>query len=230
MSNLSTIMRSYSGEPDLQLIVDLFDACEKVDRLELSISIAQLQIELTAPEIDRVMLWQDAQGQLIGFEELSISEPIDNNLADVTLWMIVHPAARGGDLESQIMAWAEHRLGEVARERQGQPKLFTWSRSSSIDRITIIKQHGFVEDRHFLFLSRSLSEVIPTPQLPAGFTIRAVNIEREAQAWIDIWILPKLASIRKMLLEPESYINQSGSIDSVPILPMSSIYRPHNRT
>jgi mycothiol synthase len=186
MSNLSTIMRSYSGEPDLQKIVDLFDACEAVDRLELSISIAQLQTELAAPEIDRVMLWQDAQGQLIGFGELSIAEPIEHNLADGTLWMIVHPAARGGDLESQIMVWAEHRLGEVARERQGQPKLFTWSRSSSIDRIAIIKQHGFVEDRHFLFLSRSLSEPIPTPQVPAGFTIRAVNVEREMQAWIDL--------------------------------------------
>jgi hypothetical protein len=87
MSNLSTIMRSYSGKPDLQIIVDLFDACEAVDRLELSISIAQLQTELAAPEIDRVMLWEDAQGQLIGFGELSIAEPIEDNLADGRLWM-----------------------------------------------------------------------------------------------------------------------------------------------
>jgi mycothiol synthase len=189
MSNLSITMRSYSGEPDLQLIVDLFDACEVVDKLDLSISPAQLQLEIEAPGIDRdrdLSLWENDKGQVIGFGELSIAEPIDNNLADGTMWLIVHPAARGGDLESQIMAWAEHRLGEVARERQGQPKLFTWSRSSSIERIAIIKHHGFVEDRHFFFLTQPLTDTITTPQLPEGFSIRAVNLEREAHAWVDL--------------------------------------------
>ena len=182
-------MRPYKGAADLKPLVDLFDACERVDKLELSISTAQLRMEIEAPGVDLdrdLRLWEDAQGQVIGFGELSIAEPIENNLADGTLWMIVHPAARGGDLESQIIAWAEHRMGEVGRERQEQPKLFTWSRDNRIDRIAVIKQHGFVEDRHFLFLTQPLADVISTPQLPEGFTIRAVNLEQEAQAWVDL--------------------------------------------
>jgi mycothiol synthase len=189
MTNSLTIIRSYRGASDLQALVDLFDACEAVDKLDLSISTAQLQLEIEAPGIDLdrdLRLWEDEQGQVIGFGELSIAEPIDNNLADGTLWMIVHPVARGGDLEAQIITWAEHRIGEVAKDRNGQPKLFTWSRDSRIDRITIIKQHGFVEDRHFFFLTQPLTKVIPIPQLPEGFTIRAVNLEREAQAWADL--------------------------------------------
>jgi mycothiol synthase len=97
-------MRSYQGEPDLQLLVDLFDACEKVDKLEVSISPAQLQIEIEAPGVDLdqdLRLWENAQGELIGFGELAIAEPIEDNLADGTLWMIVHPSARGGALDAQ---------------------------------------------------------------------------------------------------------------------------------
>ncbi len=182
-------IRSYRGESDLQPLIDLFDACEQVDKLDLSITPAQLQLEIEAPGVDLdrdLQLWENAKGQVIGFGELSIAEPIEDNLADGTLWAIVHPLARGGNLESQIIAWAEHRLGEVAKERQGQPKLFTWSRDSRIDRIAIIKQHGFVEDRHFFFLTQPLTDTMPKPQLPEGFTIRAVNLEREAQAWADL--------------------------------------------
>jgi mycothiol synthase len=189
MESSSIIMRSYRGESDLQLLVNLFDACEQIDKLDLSISTSQLQLEIEAPGIDLdrdLRLWEDSQGQVIGFGELSIAEPIEDHLADGTLWMIVHPDARGGDLEAQIITWAEHRISEIASERQGQPKLFTWSRDNRIERIAVIKQHGFVEDRHFFFLTQPLTDTISTPQLPKGFTIRAVNLEREAQAWADL--------------------------------------------
>jgi mycothiol synthase len=189
MSNLSIVMRHYNGGTDLQKIVDLFDACERVDKLDLSISPAQLQLEIEVPGVDLdrdLRLWENDVGQVIGFGELSIDEPIENNLADGTLWMIVHPAARGGDLEAQIIAWAEARMGEVGRERNGKPKLFTWSRDSRVERIATLNRHGFVESRQFFFLTRLLNETIPSPQLPEGFTIRAVNLDRDAQAWVDL--------------------------------------------
>jgi mycothiol synthase len=189
MGNSLITSRSYQGESDLQKIVDLFDDCEAVDKLEQSISTTQLQLAVEAPGVDRerdLSLWEDINGQLIGFGELSIAEPIEHNLADGTLWFIVHPAARGGDLESQIVAWAEKWMGEVGKERQGQPKLFTWSRNSRTERIATIEQHGFKESRQFLFLTQALTETIPAPQLPAGFTIRTIDCERDAQAWVDL--------------------------------------------
>jgi mycothiol synthase len=188
MSNSSTKMCSYRGESDLQLIIDLIDACERVDRLESFVSIEQLRSSITNPAIDRerdLGLWE-AQGKLIGFGELSIDEPIPNNVTNGSLWFFVHPIARGGDLEAQIIAWAEHRISEVARERQGQPKLLTWSRDSRIDRIAILKHHGFVEGHQYWFLTQSLQQNIPTSQLPESFIIRAVDGEREAQAWVDL--------------------------------------------
>ena len=131
-------------------------------------------------------LWEDAQGQLIGVSHSWIEEPTGADLADGGLWFIVHPTARGGNIEAKMIALTEERIRAVGQERQAQPKLFTWSLSSQIERIALIEQHGFVESRHFWDLSRSLHEPIPAPQLPAGFTIRAVDRAQEAQAWVDM--------------------------------------------
>jgi mycothiol synthase len=182
-------MRQYKNESDLQLIIDLIDACEAVDRLETFVSIDQLRLSITNPAIDRehdLALWEDAQEKLIGFGKLSIAEPTAENPADGTLWIIVHPAARDGELDSQIIAWAEYRMNEVSKKRQGQPKLFAWCRDSRIDRMAMLEQHGFVEGRQYWFLSQSLNQITPTNQLPESFTIRLVNEETEAQAWVDL--------------------------------------------
>jgi mycothiol synthase len=226
MSNPSIIMRQYQGESDLQLIVDLFDACEKVDRVELSLSIDQLQLALENPIVDPVKdlrLWEDAQGQLIGFSQSWIEEPIGTDLADGGLWFIVHPIARGGDVEAKMIALAESRTREVAQERQGQPKLFTWSLSSQLDRIALIKQHGFVESRHFWNLSRSLHDPIPAPQLPAGFTIRAVDRAQEAQAWVDMYNQAFYGQWNFHPLTVESYQHRLQDPDYLPEIDLVAI-------
>jgi mycothiol synthase len=182
-------MRPFKGECDLQKIVDLFDACEQVDKIDLSISVAQLKIELEDPltnDQEDLMMWENDDQQLIGFGQMWIEEPTEDNTADGRLWFIVHPIARGGDIESQIIAWAEDRLRIVGKERQAQPKLFSWSRSDRVDRTMILKNHDFIEDRYFFHLSRSLSEDISIPALPKGFILRTVQGEQDIQAWVDL--------------------------------------------
>ncbi len=219
-------MRPYKGESDLQLIIDLFDACEAVDRVELSISIEQLRLALENPIVDPVKdwkLWEDAQGQLIGFSRSWIEEPTGADLADGGLWFIVHPIARGGDLEAKMIDVAESRTREVAQERQGKPKLFTWSLSSQIDRIDLIKQHGFVESRHFFDLSRSLHGMISLPQLPAGFTIRSVDPAQEAQAWVDMHNLCFFGQWNFHPLTVESYQHHLKDPDYLPELDLVAV-------
>jgi mycothiol synthase len=189
MKSLLTLMRPYKGESDLQPLIDLFDDCDRVDKLELSVSISQLRRSLAAPSVDRdrdLRCWEDANGKLIGFARVSIEEPTQDNLADGSLWFVVDPIARGNEIEQQAIAWAENRMHEVGRERQGQPKLFTWSRSSQTQHIATIEQHGFVESRQFLYSSQFTTKPIPKPQLPEGFTIRPVNGGQEAQKWVDL--------------------------------------------
>jgi mycothiol synthase len=219
-------IRQYQGESDLQLIIDLIDACEQVDLLESFVSIEQLRSSITNPAIDRerdLGLWEDAQGKLIGFGELSIDEPISDNLTHGSLWFFVHPIARSSGLEAQIIAWAEQQISEIARERQGHPKLLTWSRDSRIDRIAILEDRGFVEGRQFWFLTQSLQRNIPTSQLPEGFSIRAVDGEREAQAWVD---LHNQAFCNAWLYHPvtvESYKHRLQAPDYLPELDLVAV-------
>jgi mycothiol synthase len=222
----NSIMRNYQGESDLQLIVDLFDTCEQVDRVELSSSIDQLRLALTSPTIDPgkdLRLWEDEQGQLIGFSQAWIEEPTETDPADGGLWFIVHPAARGGDIEANMIALAEDRVRAVGQERQAQPKLFTWSLSSQIERIALIKQHGFVESRHFWNLSRSLHDPIPAPQLPAGFTIRSVDLSQDAQAWVDMHNQAFCGQWNFHPLTVESYKHHFQDPDYLPELNLVAI-------
>jgi mycothiol synthase len=226
MSILSSVIRLYKGESDLQLLIDLFDACEAVDRVEFQISIPQLRLALAAPGIDRnrdLMLWEDPKGKLIGFGHLSIAAPIKDNLADGTLFFAIHPLARGSNLETQIIIWAENRLYEIAEERQGKPKLFTWSISTRIEHIAIIKHHGFVESRPFFNLSRSLKSAIIAPQLPEGFTIRSVEGERDAQAWVDLHNLAFLGEWNYHPMTVESFKHLLKRPDYLPELNLVAI-------
>lgn len=113
MNSLSTLMRPYKGESDLQPLIDLFDACDRVDKLELSVSISQLRRSLADPSIDRdrdLRCWEDTDGKLIGFARVSIEEPTQDNLADGSLWLIVDPIARRA---------ASDRLGRKPDARGG---------------------------------------------------------------------------------------------------------------
>jgi mycothiol synthase len=226
MINSSIKIRHYQGESDLQLIVDLFDACEAVDQVELSISIDQLRLILADPIVDPVTdlrLWENEQGQLIGFSQSWIEEPTGADLADGGLWFIVHPTARGGNIEAKMIALTEERIRAVGQERQAQPKLFTWSLSSQIERIALIEQHGFVESRHFWNLSRSLHDPIPAPQLPAGFTIRAVDRSQEAQTWVDMYNQAFYGQWNFHPLTVESYQHRLQDPDYLPEIDLVAI-------
>jgi mycothiol synthase len=226
MGNSLIISRSYQGESDLQKIIDLFDACEAVDRVELSISIDRLRLALEAPIVDPVKdlrLWENTQGELISFSQSWIEQPTEDDLADGGLWFIVHPHARGGDIEAKMIALAESRIREVGQERQAQPKLFTWSLSSQIERIALIKQHGFVESRHFWNLSRSLHDPIPISQLPAGFTIRSVDRAQEAQAWVDMHNRAFFGQWNFHPLTVESYKHRLQDPDYLPEIDLVAI-------
>ena len=218
MSTKLITVRPYRGEADLQLLVDL----------EVSVSTTQLRMEIEAPGVDLdrdLRLWEDAAGKVIGFGGLSIAEPTQNNLAEGTLEITVHPLARDGDLDSQIITWAEKRMHEVGKERQGQPKLLAWCRNSRVDRIAMLEQHGFVEGRQYWYLSQSLTQAIPSSPLPEDFRIRAVDGEREAQAWVDLHNRAFASAWIYHPLTVESYKHRLQNPDYLPELDLVTVDR-----
>ena len=180
--------RCYAGDRDLTAIADLINTCEEVDRLDEGTSVSELQQEFNQPSRDLardICLWEDADGKLIGFAELSISEP--GAVTDGWLWFRVHPEARCGDVEVAAVAWGERRMREVAKERDAQVKLRSWVRAHNSDRISVLTNCGFRVDRYFCRMARSLSEPIAQAQFPEGFTLRLFPGEQDVEAWVEMF-------------------------------------------
>lgn len=186
MANLSA--RCYGGERDLDAIAHLINTCEELDRLDEGTSISELQQEFNAPSLDVVRdmrLWEDAEGKLIGFAQLSVSEP--GEVIDGWLWFRVHPEARGGDVEAAAIAWGEVRMREVSVMRSSPVKLRSSVRAEDGDRISVLTSCGFKVDRYFFRMARSLSEPIPEPHFPEGFALRQFPGEQDAAAWVEMF-------------------------------------------
>lgn len=180
-------MRPYAGETDLQAIAHLINTCEAVDRLEEGTSVEELRAEFDSPLLDKgrdICLWEDDSGKLIGFAKLSIPE--SGEAIEGWLWFRVHPDARGGDLERQIFAWAEKRMGEVGSDRNVRVKLRLWQRADRSDAIALLESAGFTGDRYFCRMQRSLAEPIPEPQFPEGFALRPGG-HQDAEAWVQMF-------------------------------------------
>lgn len=185
MTTLTT--RPYAGEMDLEAIAELINACEAIDRLEEGTSMAELRQEINAPSVDRtrdLCLWED-NDRLVAFGQLWIPESGD--ILDSFLWFRVHPTARGGDLEVEIVAWGEQRMREVAQERGVAVKLRSGTRETDRDRITLLESLGYICDRYFFRMGRSLVEPIPEPYFPPKYTLRSGAQRRDPNAWVKMY-------------------------------------------
>lgn len=189
-------MRSYGGETDLQAIADLLNACEVVDQFDNWTSISELRQDFDEPGLDKardIRLWEDAQGNLIGYSGMWI--PPAGEALDGFLGFSVHPEARGGTLERQMIAWGEQRMREVASERGVSVKLRCGTRDDKSDRITLLESCGFTADRYFLRMARglkaeaerSLFQPIPEPKFPEGFALRQLQGEQDVEAWVEMF-------------------------------------------
>lgn len=196
-------VRPYSGETDLQPIADLLNLCETVDRDDAYHTAAGLQLELTDPTCDPsrdVRLWHNANGQLIAFGQIGLPSKFVDSINGY-LWFRVHPNERNQGLEREIIAWGEARLRDVAQERAAQERttqervtqgnqlpavLRVTCRDSQPDRIALYETSGFVYERCFFRMGRSLTEPIPQPQLPAGFMVKSGQ-ETNSNEWVNLY-------------------------------------------
>src|SRR5688572_17144833 len=108
----------YTGEADLEAIVDLINACDEVDKFEENQSVDSFRVWFDHPQRDKerdVRLWRDEAGELRAMGMLMF--PPDEHEAAGHLYWQVHPQARGSGLEDELITWAEDLTREVAKER-----------------------------------------------------------------------------------------------------------------
>lgn len=189
MFTLSSLLsRHYVDERDLSNMVELINLCATVDYPELKTSVDELRRSLADPDVDLsqdLRLWYEGE-QLLGFGRLRTSPATPDSEDSSHLWFQVHPAARHLGLEMNILAWGEQRIEQIELARQNRIKLRTGARESEPERIAFLQAQGFVAERYFYRMGRSLLEPIPLPQFPTGFSLRSVE-EQDAVLWVEMF-------------------------------------------
>jgi ribosomal protein S18 acetylase RimI-like enzyme len=121
--------------------------------------------------VDKVGLWEDANGRLVGFVWY-----------DGAVVLQVHPRLRGsGVLEEPMLAWATRRERETAHARDGNAELVAYVDEGDAAYTALFQRHGFERGEwNMVRMRRGLDDAIPAPSPPVGATIRPVR-EEEAE-------------------------------------------------
>ncbi len=221
---ITLTMRPYAGEADLEAIASLINSCEAIDQVDEGTSVSELRQEFDDPSVDKardIRVWENVDGQLVGLGQLWIPESGEE--IDGFLWFRVLPTARGGDLEKQIVAWAQGRMREVERERGVQIKLRSGTRADKSNHIALLEGCGFTADRYFFSMARSLAEPIPEPQLPQGFTLRHSEGEQDTEAWVEMFNQSFIDHWNHHDLTVESYRHWRSDPDYRPELDLIAV-------
>ena len=132
------------------------------------------------PELDprsEVRLWQDRDGNLLGFAWLEEPDGVV---------MQVRPDLRGaGILEEPMLVWASERLADPGRNPGGE----IWTRALDTDRglVDLLGSLGFERDPfHALKMLRDLGSALPEAPSPAGWTVREVDGEGEWEERVEV--------------------------------------------
>lgn len=166
-----TSSRMYQDKRDFQVMVDLLSAVRPREHLH-DFPIKMDIEENLASEIVRAntRLWFDGE-QPIGW---AFVDEFSN-----LWWEVQLPYEEL--LGSEIVAWGEACVRKMTAGEAAT--LDTSCREDYASRIVFLKQHGFQQtDTTTIRMVRDLSQPIPEPALPAGFTIRPLAGTQEAGA------------------------------------------------
>lgn len=123
--------------------------------------------------VEAALLWEDADGQLVGFVWCDDGEVV----------LQVHPDWRGrGVLEEPMLAWATQRTEERAHAEADAVALATFVDETDTAYTTLFEQRGFARGPwQMVRMRRDLAASIPLSTPPPGTTLRAVRTEDFAE-------------------------------------------------
>jgi mycothiol synthase len=165
--------RPFEGDHDLQAMNDLV-SCRPPQRMMAFPSIVDLQeISGTQEGQEAFHLWHSGEklaafaylsGDFLAFEVLS-GEPFE-------------------PLAEHILGWAVEQL---AATDEPPESIFTGCREEDTPRTGFLQQRGFTADPvRTIHFTRSLTDPIPAPVLPEGFSIRPLAGDTEVDAWLAV--------------------------------------------
>lgn len=180
----------YAGEADLEAIASLINVCRIADDVDIRTSVTDVREDYDSPRFDisrDLRLWRDAANELVAIAEFWHTPHADQTEVLGSLYFDIHPHVRGQGLENAVMDWAEQRLRETGQELSLPLVLQTGCRDKLTEHRALLARFGFVPERYFFQLKRSLQEKIVVPSLPTSWKIRTVDAERDAEVWVEMF-------------------------------------------
>ena len=171
---------------DLVPVCDLLNLCTAIDNLDDHYSVEQLKQRFEMPTLDRFndqCVWEDAEGRLVGFAQVW-SLPSDSRL-DGFFYFRVHPDVRGTGIEEEIIKWAIRRTQEAGQQYGLKGVLMGRVFDHESYSRDIFERHTFQIMRYGFRMARPLSEPIPEPTFPKGYTLRHAEGEEDIEPWVD---------------------------------------------
>lgn len=168
--------RPYTGLSDLLRMEQFLAACTAAGSpysyWHLGDLLWSMTYSPTINPVDQALLWEDADGQLVGFVWCDDGEIV----------LQVHPRWRGsGVLEEPMFTWAAQHTRERAQCAQaetGTVALATFVDETDVAYTTLLQRHGFERGPWSLVrMRRDLAAPIPASSPPTGTTLRPVREE-----------------------------------------------------
>jgi mycothiol synthase len=166
--------RPYAGDADLQAMIVLVSRRPAQRIMDHPTILGLREFLGRSREWQNTRLWWDADGQLAGFAIFfDYVSQLDFEIA---------PGTASVEVATQANSWGEERARQLVGEPGESVVLRASCRDDHVERIALLEQLGFVrQERHTLHFVRSLSDLIPEPQVPEGFGIHHVAGEHEAE-------------------------------------------------
>jgi mycothiol synthase len=166
----------------LHQAVEIRQACTTSENIDDYPTIFDLRV-LLAPDSGepsvQASIWEDENHHSIAFAIIHLSYR--------NLYFYVLPQYTGSGIDTQIVSWAIERISETRIHDGSQISLDSPCGEHDTLRETLLMQQGFIlQEEQSLHMTRSLTDLLAKPQLPAGFTLRPVEGPHEVEAYIEM--------------------------------------------
>ena len=181
------IFRTYRGDPDLPLMLEVIHGCKTEDGLERSDTLLDItnnyhHLERSDPPRDMVMA--EVDGRLIAYTRVFWNLQEDGVYTYNTFGFLL-PEWRRRGIGTAMLNWTENRLHQVAAENGHSGLRFF---QSEIDRTQVsanalFVKAGYQPARYEFMMQRPITDPLPEAPMPPGLEVRPVREEHMHAIW-----------------------------------------------
>jgi mycothiol synthase len=177
-------IRPFAGEPDLPLLVEMFNHDAAVTPGENATSVDELRADIHRPGVDvgrHVVVVEDS-ARIVGFA--AIIAVVKDDKVEMHLWLRSAPEV-ASQVDPQLAEWFVNQGKQTAQEKCLPVELLAMAGETAHARSDAFNRLDFVPARYFFRMACSLSSPIAPAAFPKGYSLRALRGLDEMIDWVS---------------------------------------------